>query len=114
MGIRQCSVHMRDVYLSWMQHGSAISHSSQHSVQRCSALQEPQNIDKEFLRLWFRENCDPYADAELPVAPQELVSELSKRYIYLYERITGAAFELPPLDETPSERLQRNLTAWAQ
>lgn len=25
--------------------------------------QEPQNIDKEFLRLWFRANCDPYNDA---------------------------------------------------
>jgi len=24
--------------------------------------QEPQNIDKEFLRLWFRANCDPYND----------------------------------------------------
>ena len=23
---------------------------------------EPQNIDKEFLRLWFRANCDPYND----------------------------------------------------
>lgn len=24
--------------------------------------EEPDNIDKEFLRLWFRENCDPYND----------------------------------------------------
>lgn len=77
-------------------------------------MQEPQNIDKEFLRLWFRENCDPYADAELPKAPRTLVSELSKRYIYLYERITGTEFELPSLDEAPSDRLQRNLRAWAQ
>lgn len=81
---------------------------------KVSLLQEPQNIDKEFLRLWFRENCDPYADAELPEAPRTLVSELSKRYIYLYERITGTAFELPSLDEAPSDRLQRNLSAWAQ
>jgi hypothetical protein len=29
---------------------------------RLSAGQEPQNIDKEFLRLWFRERCDPYND----------------------------------------------------
>ena len=26
------------------------------------------NIDKEFLRLWFREHCDPYAD-EVPCPP---------------------------------------------
>lgn len=23
---------------------------------------EPESIDKEFLRLWFRERCDPYKD----------------------------------------------------
>lgn len=30
--------------------------------ERHAAGLEPQNIDKEFLRLWFRERCDPYAD----------------------------------------------------
>lgn len=29
---------------------------------RHAAGQEPQNVDKEFLRLWFRQNCDPYKD----------------------------------------------------
>lgn len=54
---------------------------------------DPDNIDKEFLRLWFRDNCDPYNDKELPEAPEELVVELSSRYIRLYEMITGSAFE---------------------
>ncbi|EKD78811.1 MAG: hypothetical protein ACD_41C00259G0003, partial [uncultured bacterium] len=40
-----------------------------------------QNIDKEFLRLWFMEHCDPYKDKELPPAPDDLVIELSARYI---------------------------------
>lgn len=30
--------------------------------ERHGADLEPQNIDKEFLRLWFRGRCDPYAD----------------------------------------------------
>ncbi len=30
---------------------------------------EPENIDKEFLRLWFVDNCDPYNDETLPEAP---------------------------------------------
>lgn len=30
--------------------------------ERHAAGLEPQNIDKEFLRLWFRQRCDPYAD----------------------------------------------------
>ena len=32
------------------------------NCHRCLQGQEPQNIDKEFLRLWFRANCDPYND----------------------------------------------------
>ena len=39
---------------------------------------------QEFLRLWFRDNCDPYNDDELPDAPAELVAELSRRYVLLY------------------------------
>ena len=33
---------------------------------RHAAGEEPQSIDKEFLRLWFRANCDPYGDAVAP------------------------------------------------
>ena len=62
---------------------------------RMAEGREPENIDKEFLRLWFRDHCDPYKDAVLPAAPPELVSELSKRYIQLYETITGRRFALP-------------------
>jgi phosphoribosylaminoimidazole-succinocarboxamide synthase len=68
---------------------------------------EPDNIDKEFLRLWFKENCDPYNDEELPIAPDELVIELSKRYIQLYEMITGEEFKFPEGDI--EERIKNNL-----
>ncbi len=60
--------------------------------ERLAAGKEPENIDKEFLRLWFRDHCDPYKDAVLPPAPEELVVELSARYIRLYEMITGKEF----------------------
>jgi len=60
---------------------------------RIAAGQEPENIDKEFLRLWFAQNCDPYKDEVLPEAPKELVVELARRYIKLYEMITGLEFE---------------------
>jgi len=52
----------------------------------------PENIDKEFLRLWFRSVCDPYKDETLPDAPLELVVELSRRYIMLFEVMTGRKF----------------------
>ncbi|OGI60844.1 phosphoribosylaminoimidazolesuccinocarboxamide synthase [Candidatus Nomurabacteria bacterium RIFCSPHIGHO2_01_FULL_38_19] len=54
---------------------------------------EQQYFDKEFLRLWFKDNCDPYKDEILPKAPPELVAELSRRYIEIYETITGQPFE---------------------
>ena len=70
---------------------------------------EPQNIDKEFLRLWFVDNCDPYNDKELPPAPDELVIELSSRYIYLYETITGSVFPFPDKGKEVTERIKENL-----
>ncbi|MEK7212988.1 MAG: phosphoribosylaminoimidazolesuccinocarboxamide synthase [Patescibacteria group bacterium] len=70
--------------------------------------EEPDNIDKEFLRLWFKEHCDPYHDKELPPAPDDLVIELSSRYIKLFEMITGEKFAFP--DNTNiNERLKNNL-----
>lgn len=70
---------------------------------------EPENIDKEFLRLWFKEHCDPYNDKELPAAPEELVIELSRRYIQLYEMITGEKFRFPNYRQSISDRINTNV-----
>ncbi len=78
--------------------------------ERLEQGEEPENIDKEFLRLWFKEHCDPYADEVLPTAPRELIVELSYRYIMLYEMITGTTFE-PSAGENPIDRLRRNLSS---
>lgn len=72
---------------------------------------EPKSFDKEFLRLWFKENCDPYKDATLPEAPVELVEELSKRYIQMYEQITGQKFV--PGEQPILPRMERNLKPYA-
>ncbi len=77
--------------------------------ERLKNNQEPQNIDKEFLRLWFVDNCDPYNDKVLPLAPDELVIELSQRYILLYEMITGNKFKFPDTNVPANERLITNL-----
>lgn len=84
------------------------------SYEECfSKNLEPENIDKEFLRLWFRDNCDPYNDPELPPAPDELVVELSSRYIQLYEMITGKEFVVD-IDTPIAERLKKNLTDYCK
>ena len=46
-------IHTPDSSRYWM----AGSYEERHA-----AGLEPQNIDKEFLRLWFRDHCDPYND----------------------------------------------------
>ena len=77
--------------------------------ERMASGLEPQNIDKEFLRLWFVDNCDPYNDETLPEAPEELVVELSSRYIYLYETITGENFPFSSTDNKVQERITENI-----
>jgi len=68
---------------------------------------EPENFDKEFLRLWFKEHSDPYKDKVMPEAPKELVEELSRRYIKIYEQITGTPFKIESGDI--AKRIENNL-----
>eukprot|EP00658_Telonema_sp_P-2_P041794 TRINITY_DN2992_c0_g1_i10.p1 TRINITY_DN2992_c0_g1~~TRINITY_DN2992_c0_g1_i10.p1 ORF type:complete len:202 (+),score=59.16 TRINITY_DN2992_c0_g1_i10:262-867(+) len=83
------------------------------SYEQCmSDGKNPENIDKEFLRLWFRAHCDPYKDAELPAAPPALVEELSRRYIMLYEVMTGSKFEFEDTQkEVISAEIERVFSA---
>jgi phosphoribosylaminoimidazole-succinocarboxamide synthase len=78
-------------------------------ASRLAAGKEPDMIDKEFFRLWFRERCDPYKDAVLPVPPDDLIAELAARYIQLFEAITGTEFapDLRPLESTVMAELSR-------
>jgi phosphoribosylaminoimidazole-succinocarboxamide synthase len=73
--------------------------------------EEPEYFDKEFLRLWFKEHCDPYNDAVLPEAPAELVEEMSRRYIKMYEQITGERFV--PGEQPMIPRMEKNLKSYA-
>ncbi|KAI4313000.1 hypothetical protein MLD38_037782 [Melastoma candidum] len=72
---------------------------------------EPENVDKEFLRLWFKEHSNPYEDEVLPDAPLELVTELAWRYIFLYETITNREFEIPVTQESIHDRISANVAS---
>ena len=81
---------------------------------RIAAGEEPDYFDKEFLRLWFIENSDPYHDDALPQAPAELVAELSRRYQDIFQQLTGTPLPPPsttPLEETITEALQEHVAA---
>jgi phosphoribosylaminoimidazole-succinocarboxamide synthase len=81
-------------------------------AERFAKNQEPDNIDKEFLRLWFAEHCDPYHDKVLPEAPKDLIVTLSSRYIQLYEMITGHTFHFPDKMMAVHDRVMRNIAGY--
>lgn len=63
--------------------------------EKFESNQEPDNLDKEIVRLWYKQHCDPYNDDNLPEAPAELRIKLANRYIQMYEMITGKDFQFP-------------------
>ncbi len=73
----------------------------------------PQSFDKDFVRAWVAERCDPYKDA-IPEIPQELVEQTSKVYIEAFERITGKAFQPDDSGSSPIERVRKNLEPFFQ
>lgn len=57
------------------------------------ALQEQREVasyDKEMIRLWYRQQGDPYQMVDLPAPPPALIQAVHDRYLELYEKITGA------------------------
>ena len=62
--------------------------------KRFEAGEEPDSLDKEFLRLWIVSRCDPYKDP-VPDIPAETLIEFSNKYVALFERVTGLEFEKP-------------------
>ncbi|OGE65073.1 phosphoribosylaminoimidazolesuccinocarboxamide synthase [Candidatus Daviesbacteria bacterium RIFCSPLOWO2_02_FULL_36_7] len=67
---------------------------------------EPENFDKEFLRLWYVSRGYK-GDGEPPKMSKELIVDLSKRYIAIYEKLTGKKFKVfkYPIEE----RIKKNL-----
>ncbi len=75
---------------------------------RLAAGQEPESLDKEFLRLWISTRCDPYTDP-IPDIPTDTLIEFSEKYIRLYEQVTGKTFIKPALDQSVRARIESNL-----
>lgn len=70
--------------------------------------EEPDNYDKEFLRLWFKSRFDPYQDVQAPEATPDVIAELAKRYVLVYEHLTGRSFA-PNDDQDPKARIKANI-----
>jgi len=77
---------------------------------RMAAGEEPESLDKEFLRLWIAERCDPYTEP-IPEIPADTLIEFSGKYVKLYEQVTGQAFDKPAMDAPVRERVRAALAA---
>ena len=76
---------------------------------RLNAGDEPESLDKEFLRLWIRGICDPYKDP-IPEIPAATLMEFSGKYVDLYERVTGLDFQKPTMETPMADRIRSCLT----
>ncbi|MBD9372302.1 phosphoribosylaminoimidazolesuccinocarboxamide synthase [Rhizobium sp. ARZ01] len=73
-----------------------------------AAGKRPQSFDKDFVRAWVTERCDPYKDP-IPEIPADLIEQTSKVYIQAYETITGQKFGPDLTGGTVLERIRTNL-----
>jgi phosphoribosylaminoimidazole-succinocarboxamide synthase len=74
--------------------------------ERFAAGQEPDNFDKELVRLAYAEK-GYRGDGEPPALPDELWASASQRYISIFEMLTGLPFE--PAPYPAQERIVENL-----
>lgn len=75
--------------------------------ERLKKRQEPENYDKEFMRIWFKENGYT-GKGKIPQMPTNLIVKISQRYMTVYEKITGEKFDID-LNVTPEQRILESL-----
>jgi phosphoribosylaminoimidazole-succinocarboxamide synthase len=67
---------------------------------------EPQNFDKEFLRIWFADQGYK-GDGQPPQMPADFAAQVAARYIATYEKLTGLEFAAG--EQPAAERIVRNV-----
>lgn len=75
--------------------------------EKFSRGEEPDILDKEYLRQWLIKEKNFMGDGEIPEIPDAVRIETAKRYIKTFEAITGK--ELEAKNENPLKRIEENL-----
>jgi phosphoribosylaminoimidazole-succinocarboxamide synthase len=76
-------IHTADSSRYWFKHSYN---------ERFNNGEHPEAIDKEIIRMWIKENYDPYDKSVHIHVPQDKKDLVMRRYIQLYEIITGQYF----------------------
>ncbi len=75
---------------------------------RLARGEEPRSLDKEYVRRWMAETHGYRGDGPMPALTDEVRVEAAKRYIEIYELMTGRVFE-PDTSSDPRARIAKNL-----
>jgi phosphoribosylaminoimidazole-succinocarboxamide synthase len=79
--------------------------------RRFAADQPPESLDKDFVRRWVSERCDPYR-GPIPEIPRDVILEAARLYIDVFETITGQDFAAPEPDIPVLARIRANLVPY--
>ncbi|WP_323006642.1 phosphoribosylaminoimidazolesuccinocarboxamide synthase [Pseudorhodobacter sp.] len=71
----------------------------------------PPSFDKDIIRSWVAERCNPYADP-IPDIPADMITATAQVYIDAYETITGQTFVPDTTGATPLDRVRLNLSRY--
>ncbi|MCI1720405.1 MAG: phosphoribosylaminoimidazolesuccinocarboxamide synthase [Bacteroidales bacterium] len=72
--------------------------------------EQQKQLSKEFVREWLMDNgFQGQAGQKVPEMTDAKVSEISNRYIELYEAVTGTKFVKTPYDDKVYERIEENI-----
>ncbi len=69
------------------------------------------SFDKDFVRAWVTERCDPYKD-EIPAIPPSLIEATADVYRSAFEKITGSSFKPDLTGATVLDRVRTNLAPY--
>lgn len=91
-------IHTPDSSRFWIKH-------TYH--QKFSSGEEPENFDKEFLRIWYARKGYK-GDGKPPKLTHEIIAQVSQRYVAIYEKITGKKFKAfkYPIEKRIKENLK--------
>jgi phosphoribosylaminoimidazole-succinocarboxamide synthase len=95
-------IHTPDSSRYWV----AASHQAR--IEKC---EQPERMDKDFIRTWVAARCDPYKDP-IPAIPADVILDAAKVYIGAFETITGSEFQLPDPKVPVLERIRKNLAKY--
>ncbi|SNB76678.1 phosphoribosylaminoimidazole-succinocarboxamide synthase [Arboricoccus pini] len=73
----------------------------------------PESFDKDVVRSWVAERCDPYKDP-IPAIPESMVLATASVYLEAHATITGHALTLPDPHIPPLERIKASLAGYLE